>query len=185
MTYFSRLTDIVTCNLSSLIAGTDDPAAALGSVISEIEQGIAGARRSVQSATASESRIRDEITVQQAEITRWHNTAKNYVDARQELQARQALMHKKEMEDLVAGLEQQLRSAMSTREMLTTTLYALQARHAEALRRKAELESGSSSEKSPVPARRESAPSGFVGIDSSREKEIDDELAALRRELGQ
>ena len=50
MTYFSRLTDIVTCNLTRLLAEADDTVAALQEIIAEMEAGMAGARRSMQTA---------------------------------------------------------------------------------------------------------------------------------------
>ena len=61
MTYFSRLTDIVTCNLTKLLAEADDPAAALQEIIAEMDAGMAGARRSMQTAQGNEDRIRGEV----------------------------------------------------------------------------------------------------------------------------
>ena len=61
MTYFSRLTDIVTCNLTRLLAEADDPVAALQEIIAEMEAGMAGARRSMQTAQGNEDRIRSEV----------------------------------------------------------------------------------------------------------------------------
>ena len=45
MSYFSRLTDIVTCNLTELLAREADPAAALEGIIAEMQEGLAGAKR--------------------------------------------------------------------------------------------------------------------------------------------
>lgn len=175
MTYFSRLTDIVTCNLTRLLAEADDPMAALQEIIAEMEAGMTGARRSMQTAQANEDRIRSEVEEHSRQITHWSNRAKEHLVAGAEDQARLALVRKREVEDLIAGLEQQLLAAEQTREHLATTFRALEARLAEARRRQ---QTGTDEEKSSENADQQS-PNSVVS------SEIEDELAALKRELGQ
>ena len=174
MTYFSRLTDIVTCNLTRLLAEADDPAAALQEIIAEMDAGMAGARRSMQTAQRNEDRIRGEVEEHSGQITLWADKAKEHLVAGSEDQARLALVRKREVEDLVAGLEQQLVAAEQTREHLATTFRALEARLAEARRR----QTGADGEE---PANTESGSESSSAVSS----EIEDELAALKRELGQ
>ena len=77
------------------------------------------------------------------------------------------------------GLQQQLKAACATREHLTTTLRALEARLSEARRRQLELEA------SPK-VRIASSKAGSMAVeDDPRAHEIETELAALKRELGQ
>lgn len=175
MTYFSRLTDIVTCNLTKLLAEADDPVAALQEIIAEMDAGMAGARRSMQTAQANEDRIRGEVEEHSRQITHWSEKAKEHLVAEAEDQARLALVRKREVEDLVAGLEQQLLAAEQTREHLATTFRALEARLAEARRRQQGVADG------------EGSPGGDsdAGAESAASSDIDDELAALKRELGQ
>lgn len=175
MTYFSRLTDIVTCNLTRLLAEADDPMAALQEIIAEMEAGMTGARRSMQTAQANEDRIRSEVEEHSRQITHWSNRAKEHLVAGAEDQARLALVRKREVEDLIAGLEQQLLAAEQTREHLATTFRALEARLAEARRRQ---QTGTDEEKSSENADQQSS-------NSVLSSEIEDELAALKRELGQ
>ena len=175
MTYFSRLTDIVTCNLTRLLAEADDPMAALQEIIAEMEAGMTGARRSMQTAQANEDRIRSEVEEHSRQITHWSNRAKEHLVAGAEDQARLALVRKREVEDLIAGLEQQLLAAEQTREHLATTFRALEARLAEARRRQ---QTGTDDEKSSENADQQSS-------NSVVSSEIEDELAALKRELGQ
>ena len=175
MTYFSRLTDIVTCNLTKLLAEADDPAAALQEIIAEMDAGMAGARRSMQTAQRNEDRIRGEVEERSAQIAHWAGKAKEHLVAGVEGQARLALVRKREVEDLVAGLEQQLVAAEQTREHLSTTFRALEARLAEARRRQ---QGGADGEES-------SATDTGAESNSAVSSEIDDELAALKRELGQ
>ncbi len=175
MTYFSRLTDIVTCNLTKLLAEADDPVAALQEIIGEMDAGMAGARRSMQTAQANEDRIRSDVEEHSRQITHWSNKAKEHLVAGSDDQARLALVRKREVEDLVAGLEQQLLAAEQTREHLATTFRALEARLAEARRRQqgnADDEAASGGDPAAEPG-------------SAASSEIEDELAALKRELGQ
>ena len=134
MTYFSRLTDIVTCNLTKLLAEADDPVAALQEIIAEMDAGMAGARRSMQTAQGNEDRIRGEVEEHSCKITHGQKSegASGRWCGRPGSTGSSA---KREVTDLVAGLEQQLLAAEQTREHLATTFRALEARLAEAQRR--------------------------------------------------
>ncbi len=186
MSYFSRLSDIISCNVNDLIAGAADPLAALRQIIAEMEQGLAGARRSVAAAAHSEQRLRAEADEYSAQAKRWGVTAREELAAGREDQARLALLRKREQEDLVAGLEQQHAAAVLTRDHLTTTLHAIEARVAEANRRRRLIESGASATDvgntigSPL-----SGPAEDEAPLRSRASEIDADLEALRRELQQ
>lgn len=177
MAWFSRLTDIVTCNLTKLLEEADDPAEALRQIIAEMEAGLAGAQRSMKTAAANEERVRSELQTHSAQVTYWAGRAREQLKAGQEDQARLSLVRKREAENLVAGLEQQVQAAVQTREHLSTTYLALESRLAEARRRQC----GAGSE-APAPVADESAGQFVRG---SLANEIEDELAALKRELGQ
>ncbi len=71
MVFFSRLTDIVTCNLHSLLDGTDEPLEAIEGVLAEIEQGLAGAKRSVMAASNAVIRLEEEIESHRKGIASW------------------------------------------------------------------------------------------------------------------
>lgn len=184
MNYFSRLSDIISCSLESLLAEAEDPAVAIGRIIAEIEEGLTGARRSVQSAAAAEQRLRAELVERTGQVTFWGNKAREELSAGREDGARQSLMRRRETEDLVAGIEQQLAAATSTREHLSTTMRAIEARLAEAQRQQRELnsqaatqsaqgrESGDSTGTEPAPH-----------VDRSRAAQIEADLEALRREM--
>src|SRR4051794_13848902 len=107
MSYFSRLTDIVTCNLSHLLAQAEDPQAAIIEIIHEMREGLSGAQRSVQTAAASEERLRLEIESHRTQVAFWTGKAKEQLLAQAEAEARQSLLRKREVEDLIAGLNQQ------------------------------------------------------------------------------
>lgn len=178
MSYFSRLTDIVTCNLSALLAEADNPQEALTQIIREMDEGLSGAKRSVTAATASEQRLLAEITEHKNQAASWATEARRHVTAGDDNAARQSLLRKREVENLIAGLEQQLAAAVTTREHLSTTLRALEARLAEARRREATLAS-------PTPAAATSSSRLHESpAASQRDDLIEAELEALRRELG-
>ncbi|MCB9950756.1 MAG: PspA/IM30 family protein [Planctomycetaceae bacterium] len=174
MPYFSRLTDIVTCNLSSILAKADDPKSALDEIIQEIQQGVAGARRSADTAEGNVGRIETEIAEQRHVVTKWLDEAKEHLANGNDDKARGAIERKQECEDLLAGLEQQLQAAVSTRDHLRTTLHAIEARLADAKRRR------SSGVMTP-----EASPQDGAEVESTeRKSRVDSELDALRRQLG-
>jgi len=180
MSFFSRLTDIVTCNLSQLLAQAEDPHAAIAEIIREMREGLSGAQRSVNTAGASEERLRLEIDSHRIQIDMWTGKAREQLLAGIETDARQSLLRKREVEDLIAGLAQQHRAAIATREHLATMQRALEARLAEALRRKESL-GGPIQEEAPS-----NVPSYLTAphsITEDRHREVDAELQALKEEM--
>ena len=180
MNYFSRLTEIVTCNLHEMLAREADPAAALRKIITEMEAGLAGARRSVTTAAGNEERLGKELAELEQQADQLTEEARGCLRAADESAARLALLRKQEVADVAGGLQQQLKAAHATREHLTTTLRALEARLSEARRRQLELET---SPKAQVASAKTG--SAMTLDDDPRAHEIDSELAALKRELGQ
>jgi phage shock protein A len=179
MNYFSRLTDIVTCNLNEMLARETDPATAVRKIITEMEAGLAGARRSVATASTNEERLGRELAELGEQAEQLTEEARNRLRATDESAARLALIRKQEVVDVIAGLEQQLKAACATREHLTTTLRALEARLSEARRRQLELEA------SPKVGLTTSKGGAATVDDDPRAHEIETELEALKRELGQ
>ena len=184
MSYFSRLSDIVTCNLSAILASADDAVAAVEQVIKEMEEGVAGARRSVATAAGNVERVDKELHDYRRQIEHWATEARRELEAGRDDQARLTLLRKQEIEDVVGGLQQQHQAAIATRDHLQTTLRALEARLAEALRKRQELQTGQPvAEPTPAVAVGPAAAAGK--LDESRARRIEEELVALRRELGQ
>ncbi len=184
MSHFSRLTDIVTCNLSSILAEADDPSTTLEEIIDEMRAGVESARRSVKTAAANEVRIHEEVEELSNQSTYWQDMARQHIQEKRDDKARLALMRRGEVEDLIAGIKQQHVSAKSTLHHLTTTLHALEARLADATRRRTAV-----SGKGEVSPATSTSAEGHVSdsLESAheeREQQIEDELAALKRELG-
>jgi phage shock protein A len=186
MSFFSRLSDIVSCKLDDLIAEQEDPPAAMSRIISEIEEGLAGAKRSVTAAGKSEERLKAELEERHKQAAWWGNKAREELAQDREDAARQALLRKRETEDLEAGIEQQLAAASSTREHLSTTMRAIEARLAEARRRQHELQHptpAAAPKRASTPAAGPSGSAPPPTVDRTRAAQIEAELEALRREL--
>ena len=174
MPYFSRLTEIVTCNLTALLDGATDREATLEEIIGEMQEGISGAQRSVRTAGNNVTKVECEISDQLIQSGEWMSKARQALENNREDLARQALSRKKEVENLIAGLEQQLHAAVSTRDHLKTTLHALEARLSDAQRRRTKEpeEDGST-----MMYREETI------LVSAHADSVEEALAALRREL--
>ena len=177
MPYFSRLTDIVTCSLSDLLAEAEDPGRALSEIIAEMEQGSAGAARAVATAAGTVARLDGELAARRGEIDRWDASAKEELKAGHEERAKAALIRRREARDMVAALEQELEAARGTHAHLRTTARALDARLADARRKRAALESGGDLDLVDAPAPADLPATATAG------ESVDDELEALRKEL--
>lgn len=189
MTYFSRLTEIVTCNLNTILAESADPLVAIHEIILEMEEGVSGARRSCQTAAANEHRLTTEMDAHRTQIAFWTARAREELGKKNEDQAREALLRKREIEDLVAALQQQQQAATATREHLQTTLRALEARLADARRKEMELASTAPLVETRLLDTQSTASSALrkveldVPVDEQRAAQIEDELEALRKEM--
>lgn len=182
MSYFSRLTDIVTCNLTEILARESDPQSAIETIVREMEEGLAGAKRSVATANGSVARLNREIGEHQAQADQWMEQAKAELQKGNEAGARTALMRKQEIEDVVAGLEQQHAAAIATRDHLQTMLRALEARLTEARRKLRQLEQGLT-EESPSAELEVDLEADFAEADGCRADQVEAELAALKKLL--
>ena len=176
MPFFSRLTDIVTCSLSDLLAESDDPDRALAEIIAEMELGKSGAARSVATASGTVDRLTRDVNDSRGDADRFRAEAKRALTDGDEAEARAALIRKKEAEAVIAGLEQELSSAESLLKHLQTTARALEARLNDAKRKRAALAAGESLPDDRQPA---AEPVAAAAADDG----IEDELAALRAEL--
>ena len=182
MSYFSRLTDIVTCNLTEILSQESDPKAAIQTIVREMEEGLAGAKRSVSTANGSVARLNREIGEHQAQADQWMEQAKEELQKGNEAGARTALMRKQEIEDVVAGLEQQHAAAIATRDHLQTMLRALDARLTEARRKLRHLEQGLTEESQAAELEMESE-LDYPDTDATRADQVEAELAALKKLL--
>ncbi|MCP4787243.1 MAG: hypothetical protein GY903_32950 [Fuerstiella sp.] len=180
MPHFSRLTDIVTCSLTEILESSEDPAATLREVVEEMEEGLASARRVARTSGSNRNRLKEEIASHSVQLNEWLEKAKASLSAGDETAARESLTRKVEIEDLIEGLTPELEAANSTWQNMLRIQKALEARHSEAVRRMTELTGET------PPARLESETAVHAITQSQQEKstEVEAELEALRRQLG-
>jgi len=180
MRHFSRLTDIITCCLTEIIDASENPFQTLQEIIEEMNEGLAACRRNVKSSAANSERLRKEIHSYEEQIGEWKEQAKLALMDGDEDTARDSLRRKVEVEDLIAGLRPELDAANSASQQMLRIQKALEARHAEATRKLAELTGGTGDVKDISGSAQQ-----FAAVpDNHRTREVEAELEALKREIG-
>jgi phage shock protein A len=180
MPHFSRLTDIITCNLSEILTESPHPELTLREIIEEMEEGLSACRRNVRTANSNGDRLRSEIRTYEDQIVDWKQTAREALSADNEDAARDALTRKAEIEDLIAGLRPELDHAAQTTQQMLRIQKALEARHSEAVRKLEQL----TGQPFTPPLESETAVLSMAPAATSRAGAVEAELQALKRELG-
>ena len=142
MSFFSRLSDIITSNLNQLLEKAENPQQTLAEIVQEMEAGVESAKRSAASALANARRIKTEMDEYHQKMVFWDQKAQEAVALGRDDLARRALKRRYELADLSGALKQQYDSTLTTVENLKTTLRAVEARLAEATRRQVEYVQG-------------------------------------------
>lgn len=180
MPHFSRLTDIITCNLTEILQNSENPPETLQEIISEMDEGISACRRTVRTSDGNCERLRREIETYQVQIADWLERARTELSAKNEATAREAIGRKVELEGLVAALTPELEAAQTTCQHMLRIQKALEARYADAARRLTEL----TGRNPKLRQESESAVQMSSANERQRQQEVDAELEALRRQLG-
>jgi phage shock protein A len=139
MGIFARVSDIIAANVNALLDKAEHPEKMIGQIILEMEEGLANARRYAATAIAAERRIGRELEQNRAQVDFWKNKARAALTLKREDLARRMLERKQEHEDLVQSLEGQHAQAVQTSAQVRTSLRALEARLAEARRKRRSL----------------------------------------------
>ena len=134
MPHFSRLTDIITCNLTDILSQVADPESTLREILTEMQEGLQACARNLQTSLTSQQRLEQEISSCELQSSEWKSKARQALLNAHEESARQALQRSIEFEDLIAGLRPELEAATSNSRNMTRIRKALDARYAEALR---------------------------------------------------
>lgn len=180
MPHFSRLTDIITCSFTEILDESDDPAQTLAEIIDEMNEGLGACRKNVRTSMTNAERLQREIKDYQQQINEWKDQARASLSNDDEDGARDALTRKVELEDLIDGLRPELDAALATQQHMFRIQKALEARHAEAVRKLEEM----TGRPAVVPLESETAVVSASAATVRRQSEIEAELAALRKELG-
>ncbi len=136
---FKRINDVITANISDLIDRVEDPEKMIKQIIREMEENISEAKEGVIDAIASEKTLRRDVEKHCQESADWQDKARVALrDGNEEL-ARQALVRKKEHDNVLAGIEPALESAINTSASLKAQLKALETKLDEAKRKRSSL----------------------------------------------
>jgi phage shock protein A len=139
MGIFARVSDIIVSNINALLDKAEDPEKMLAQIIREMEEGLASAKRYAATAIAAERRIGRELDQNRAQAEFWKTKARTALTLKRDDLARRLLARKQEHEDLVQSLEVQHAQALQTSTQVRTALRALEARLAEARRKRRSL----------------------------------------------
>jgi phage shock protein A len=179
MAHFSRLTDIVTCNLTEILDAAADPVQTLREILVEMDEGIAACRRTVRTSGNNHDRLAGEIHDHETQVSEWLQRAREALAARDESAARDCVARKVELEGLIAALRPEMEAAAGTRRNMLRIQQALEARSADAQRRLAVLV-GTAPAVSEVPPPSMAIP---VEQDTLRQQQIDEQLEQLKQQL--
>ena len=180
MPHFSRLTDIITCSITDILTTSANPSQTLQEIIDEMNEGLSACRRNVRTSANNGERLQKEIAEYEALIREWKDKARQFLSDGDEDGARDSLWRKVEVEDLIAGLRPEMEAANSTWQHMLRIQKALEARHAEAVRRLEEM----TGQQLAVPLESETAVMSASAASNERAREVEAELEALKRELG-
>ncbi|MFZ1830441.1 MAG: PspA/IM30 family protein [Candidatus Competibacteraceae bacterium] len=136
---FKRISDVLTANLNDLVDRVEDPERMIKQLIREMEENINSAREGVIDALASEKQLAKELDNQRRQSDEWYNRARRAMENSNETLAREALLRKKEHDDLAGNLQGSWQSAKRTSERLKAQLRALEGKLEEARLKKGSL----------------------------------------------
>ena len=136
---FKRISDVLTANLNDLVDRVEDPERMIKQLIREMEENVNSAREGVIDALASEKQLAKELDSQRRQAEDWYNRARRALETGNEALAREALLRKKEHDDIVANLQASWESARRTSERLKAQLRALETKLEEARLKKSSL----------------------------------------------
>ena len=136
---FKRISDVLTANLNDLVDRVEDPERMIKQLIREMEENVNSAREGVIDALASEKQLAKELDNQRRQSEEWYNRARRAMENGNETLAREALLRKKEHDDLAGNLQGSWQSAKRTSEQLKAQLRALEGKLEEARLKKGSL----------------------------------------------
>jgi phage shock protein A len=133
---FRRVSDILTANVNDMLDRAENPEKLIRQVIREMDEAVQAAKRNVAQVIAGQKKLEKELQTNKRLCEEWQRKAQQAVEMDRDDLARTALGRKREHENLVATLEQQHTSGQQSVDNLRQTLKGLEAKLADAKRRK-------------------------------------------------
>lgn len=145
MGIFDRLRRVIKANVNAAIDKAEDPEKMLNQLVLDMNQQLVEAKKAVATAIADEKRLERQVLEYRAQAGEWEKRAVLAIRAAEqdpskreyyEDLAKQALLRKKENEDVANKLDEQLKAQHAAVERLKVSLKELQTKLDEAQRRK-------------------------------------------------
>ena len=136
---FQRIHDVMTANINDLIDRVEDPERMVKQIIREMEEHIRASKEGVLNAMTSEKKLQKEVEYNRQQSASWRQQAEEALRGGNEGLSRSALSRKKEHDHILTTLEPSWEAAKRTSERLKTQLRGLEAKLAEARRRRTTL----------------------------------------------
>jgi phage shock protein A len=139
MSVFARPSDVIASHVNALMDRAENPELLLDLVIREMEDALAKARRHAATEIAAERLTAGELALYRERSRFWKARAREALGAGHEDTARRSLARKREHDELVSNLEWEHTEAVQTSSGVRAALQGLEARLAEARRRRRAL----------------------------------------------
>lgn len=136
MGIFSRLSDIVSANISDLLDRAEDPEKMIKLMIIEMEEHLQRAHEGVVKALAGEKRLEQNLNKNKSAAAEWQAKAEAALERCDEEQARKCLTRKMEYQKIANSLQEQFDTAHRASEVLKEDYCRLEEKVAEARRRR-------------------------------------------------
>ena len=130
------MSDILTANVNDLLDKAENPEKLIKQVVREMEEAVQAAKRNVAQVMAGQKKLEKEVQTNKRLVDEWQKKAQQAVELDRDDLARKALARKKEHQNLVITLEQQYAAGEGTTANLRQTLKGLEAKLADAKRKK-------------------------------------------------
>ena len=136
MGIFARLAQLIKSNLNDLISRSEDPEKMLNQIVVDMSNQLAEATKQVAVAIADEKRLAKQVEQETTQSAEWKRRAEMAIRAGNDELAREALLRRKEHEQLREGYEQQWLKQKAAADQLKKALRLLNSKIEEAKRKK-------------------------------------------------
>ena len=136
MGFFGRMATLIKSNLNDLISKSEDPEKMLNQVIVDMNTQLVEAKKQVAVAIADEKRLQKQLQGETTVAEEWQRKAMLAIRAGDDELAKEALLRKKEHDQLAATFQDQWQKQKNATDQLKLALRALNNKIEEAKRKK-------------------------------------------------
>jgi phage shock protein A len=138
MNLFSRFFRVIRANLNALVSRMEDPEKVLTQSLEDVQKDLLRLRQAYAEVSASKKRLERQREAALKTAAEWQQRARLALEKGNEDLAREALLRKKQQEDMAKALENQLRMQAENTAKLYSSMQQLEAKISEAQAKKDE-----------------------------------------------